>query len=183
MNRADHRSPRVLTILGSSRSRGNTRLLVDAAFEQSQCRLIDLNELSFSDYDYAHANRDDGFAPLAETLTAHDRIVLATPVYWYSMSAMMKRFVDRLSDLVTVRKPLGRALAGRELYVLATSTDPALPPAFEQTFVSTAEYLDMNWGGCLHICFEHDLRLMPEAAEAARRFGQRASSRGCGREE
>jgi len=161
-----------LVVLGSSRSRGNTRLLVESAFENSKYRLVDLNKLSFSDYDYTHANRGDDFSALAEMLLAHGRIVLATPVYWYSMSATMKRFVDRLSDLVTMRKRLGRALAGRRLYVLATSTEASLPAGFEQTFRSTAEYLDMSWGGCLHVCFDHDLQLSPQAASAARRFGQ-----------
>ena len=164
----------VLVVLGSSRSRGNTRMLVDAAFPESCRTLVDLRVRSFSDYDYAHANRDDDFAELVDTLMTYNCIVLATPVYWYSMSATMKRFVDRLSDLVTIRKPLGRALAGRHLFVAATSTDPELPAGFEQTFRSTAEYLDMTWGGCLHICFEQDLKLPVGAAVAARRFGKQA---------
>lgn len=171
MTRDDPASP-ILIILGSSRSRGNTRLLVEAKFEESKYRLIDLKELSFSDYDYDHAKCDDDFVVLIDALVAHDRIVLATPVYWYSMSATMKRFVDRLSDLVTIRKPLGHKLAGRRLYGLATSTEPVLPAGFEQTFRSTAEYLDMVWGGCLHVCFETDLALPSEATSAARRFGQ-----------
>jgi len=175
MIKDDPASP-ILVILGSSRSRGNTRLLVETTFEASQYRLIGLNELLFSGYDYDHANRDDDFLALAEMLTDHGRIVLATPVYWYSMSATLKRFVDRLSDLVTIRKPLGRALAGRRLYVLATSTEPSLPAGFEQTFRSTAEYLDMVWGGCLHVCFETDLLLPSEAASAARRLGQHTAN-------
>ncbi|MDZ7768601.1 MAG: NAD(P)H-dependent oxidoreductase [Woeseiaceae bacterium] len=97
---------------------------------------------------------------------------MATPLYWYSTSATMKRFVDRLSDLVAFRKPLGRALAGRHLFVAATSTDPELPAGFEQTFRSTTEYLDMAWGGCLHVCFERDLQLPVEAAVAARRLAK-----------
>ncbi|MFN2332950.1 MAG: flavodoxin family protein [Wenzhouxiangellaceae bacterium] len=141
----------VLVLLGSSRSRGNTRMLVDAAFPEACRTLVDLRARSFSDYDYEHANRDDDFADIADALITHDCIVLATPVYWYSMSATMKRFVDRLSDLVTIRKPLGRALAGRHLFVAATSTDPDLPGGFEQSFRSTAEYLDIAWGGCLHV--------------------------------
>jgi len=164
----------VLVLLGSSRSQGNTRMLVDAAFPEACRTLVDLRIRSFSDYDYAHANRDDDFAELADALVTHNCIVLATPVHWYSMSATMKRFVDRLSDLVTIRKPLGRALAGRHLFVATTSTDPELPAGFEQTFRSTAEYLDMTWGGCLHICFEQDLKLPPDAASAARRFGRDA---------
>ena len=164
----------VLVVLGSSRSRGNTRMLVDAAFPEACRTLVDLRIRSFSDYDYAHANRDDDFAELADALVTHNCIVLATPVHWYSMSATMKRFVDRLSDLVTIRKPLGRALAGRHLFVATTSTDPELPAGFEQTFRSTAEYLDMAWGGCLHVCFKRDLKLPVDAVAAAERFGRKA---------
>lgn len=172
----DGASP-ILVLLGSSRSDGNTRRVVECAFSDSAHRLIDLGRLSFSEYDYAHRNRDDDFASLADALVVHDRIVLATPVYWYTMSATMKRFIDRLSDLVTIRKPLGRSLAGRQLFVVATSTEPALPPGFESTFRSTAAYLDMVWSGCLHIGFEQDLQLTAEAADAARRFGQAVRGR------
>jgi len=159
-----------LVVLGSSRSRGNTRMVVDATFPAACRTLVDLRVRSFSDYDYEHANRDDDFAWLIDALMTHKCIVLATPVYWYSMSATMKRFVDRLSDLVTIRKPLGRALAGRHLFVAATSTDPELPGGFEQTFRSTADYLDMAWGGCLHVCVEQDLQLPADAAADARQF-------------
>jgi multimeric flavodoxin WrbA len=31
---------------------------------------------------------------------AHDQIILATPIYWYAVSAAMKNFLDRLSDLL-----------------------------------------------------------------------------------
>lgn len=164
----------VLVVLGSSRSRGNTRMLVDATFPAACRTLVDLRVRSFSDYDYEHANRDDDFAGLMDALMTHKCIVLATPLYWYSISATMKRFVDRLPDLVTIRKPLGRALAGRHLFVATTSTDPALPVGFEQTFRSTAEYLDMTWGGCLHVCIEQDLQLPASAAVAARLFGRQA---------
>jgi len=162
----------ILVILGSSRSRGNTRMIVDAAFPETQRRLIDLGSHAFSEYDYTHANRDDAFAQLADVLVSHQCVVLATPVYWYTMSATMKRFVDRLSDLVTIRKSLGRALAGRHLYLVATSTDPTLPAGFEATFQSTAKYLDMVWGGCLHAWFERDLRITSAAAIAACHFGR-----------
>ncbi len=169
----DDRAAPILVVLGSSRSRGNTRMLVDCAFADAPHRLVDLGRHSFSDYDYSHENRDDDFAALADMLVAHERIVLATPVYWYSMSAVMKRFVDRLSDLVTIRKPIGRKMAGRSLYLIATSTEPVLPAGFETTFRSTAEYFDMAWGGCLHGCFDEDLHLTPETAGAARRFARK----------
>ena len=41
-------------------------------------------------YDYAHTNDGDDFRIAMEAMLAHDRIVFATPVYWYAMSAPMK---------------------------------------------------------------------------------------------
>lgn len=175
---SDSDAPRVLVILGSSRNDGNTRRLIEAAFSGTRHELVDLRRFSFSDYDYAHANRNDDFSDLSEKLASAPCTVLATPVYWYTMSALMKRFVDRLSDLVTIRQPLGRALAGKRLFVAATSTDSQLPAGFETTFESTADYLDMVWGGCLHVCFEQDLHLSQEAGAVARQFGRRVVERG-----
>jgi multimeric flavodoxin WrbA len=57
----------------------------------------------------------------------HDAIVFATPVYWYAMSGLMKVLFDRFTDLVTVRKDLGRRLRGRRVFLIACGTDPDLP--------------------------------------------------------
>lgn len=83
-------STTMLVATGSNRSQGYTRLLVCAAFAESPCRLVDVNSLSFSDHDYVHDNRDEVLPALAGELITHDQIVLATPVYWYSMTTTMK---------------------------------------------------------------------------------------------
>lgn len=83
----------------------------------------------------------------------HNPIVLATPVYWYTMSAHMKTFLDRWSDLLDIRKDLGRRLAHKELFVIA-SYGASIPKGFEDAFSQTCDYLDMSYKGCLFVYSE-----------------------------
>lgn len=170
---SDVRSSDALALLGSSRSRGNTRVVLEHVLGESGVEVVDLQQLRISPYDYDHRNRDDDFLALAERCTQAQTLVLATPVYWYSMSAWMKIFLDRLSDLLSIRKDLGRALADRRLFVIASSTTEEPPEGFEIPFRLTAEYLDMRWGGFLHAYFENEGVLRPEDAERARQLGER----------
>lgn len=63
-----------------------------------------------------------------------DKIIFATPVYWYSMSGLMKTFFDRLTDLVTIQKSVGRKLKGKETFLFAVGTDDLLPAGFTIPF-------------------------------------------------
>lgn len=97
-----------IIILGSSRSDGDTLQAIKAVTKERTVPIIDLKNLNISPYDYAYENKHDDFITLAEKMVQHNPIVLATPVYWYTMSALMKTFIDRWSDLLDIRKDLGR---------------------------------------------------------------------------
>ena len=112
--------------------------------------LVDLRQLSISQYDYDNKNADDDFLPLAEKMTHTNVIILATPVYWYSVSGQMKRFIYRFSDLITIRKDLGRALKDRHLYVIACGAGPRMPDYFDAPLADTARYFDMHYGGSFY---------------------------------
>ncbi|WP_291800231.1 flavodoxin family protein [Lutibacter sp.] len=57
-------------------------------------------KINHFDYDF---NNDDGFLPLMKNvIEKYDTIIFATPIYWYSMSGVLKVFFDRLSDLLHV---------------------------------------------------------------------------------
>jgi hypothetical protein len=62
----------------------------------------------------------------------------------------MKVLFDRFTDLVTVRKELGRKLKGRTSFVIACGSEPALPEGFEVPFRETAAYLHMSYGGAFY---------------------------------
>jgi putative NADPH-quinone reductase len=149
-------SDALLVLLGSSRGEGNTARALNVAFGEGEW--LDLANYPVAPYDYEHRyERNDAFFSLAEKMARASDIVLATPVYWYAMSAQMKIFLDRWSDLVTVRKDLGRALAGRRLWLLATSAQSEFPRGFEAPFELTARYMDMIYAGGVHLqCSDED---------------------------
>ena len=66
------------------------------------------------------------------------------------MSANLKMFVDRLSDLITTKKELGRKLKGKNLGLLSTNYDGNLNFDFAITFKLIAKYLHLNFIGHLH---------------------------------
>ena len=135
-----------IIILGSSRSHGNTRKVIDQIISKKDVPLVDLNTLNIQPYDYEYLNQSDDFMPLIERIIAFDTIILATPVYWYTMSATMKIFLDRITDLLHIRKDLWRKMGHKKLFVVA-SFGTSLPKGFEDTFSQTCQYLGFEYVG------------------------------------
>lgn len=140
----------VVSLLGSARSDGDAATLCDAVTAGCPATQLDLGVLVIRDYAYDRPNTDDDFLGVAHALARADGVLLVTPVYWYAMSAVMKRFMDRLTDLVTVDKSLGRGLAGRGVWVAACGSDPAAPDGFDVPFRRTADYFGMTYGGMIY---------------------------------
>lgn len=144
----DHKQ--LLLIAASSRKEGNTLNVMGHMSKVLNAELIDLSQFNISYYDYEHHNEGDDFLSLAEKMTEASCIVLGTPVYWYSMSAQMKTFIDRWSDLVTIRKDLGRKLKGKQLVLLSCGSWEQPGEGFELPIKQTAEYMSMQFGGHFH---------------------------------
>lgn len=149
MTGTDEKARRVTIVVGSARGDGNTAAAVLHLSQQLGARvdIADLSTLTVGPFDYSrHDDRDD-FRSAIEMMLANEHIVFATPVYWYSMSGPMKRFFDRLTDLLADPddRKIGRALAGRNVWLLATGTDDSLPPGFHEPFALTAAYFGMVW--------------------------------------
>jgi multimeric flavodoxin WrbA len=135
-----------VVIFGSSRSFGHTRKVIDDILGLSGISLFDLNNFNISPFDYEHRNSNDDFIPLIEKLIEYDTWIIATPVYWYNMSTQHKIFFDRFSDLLKIRKDLGRKLRGKKLFVIASFGD-SYPKGFEDTFEQICKYLGMDYLG------------------------------------
>jgi multimeric flavodoxin WrbA len=147
----------VLAITGSARGDGNTALTtaqLRRALDLADDQIIDLEACRLEPFRYAAPPPADDFAGVVDRLLAHRHIVFATPVYWYAMSGLMKTFFDRLTDLLISPdgRRLGRALAGRDMWVLATGTDERLPHGFTEPFERTAAYFDMRWRQAFYVC-------------------------------
>ena len=143
---------RVLVILGTARDDSNTLKSLNANLPFARFVLVELHRLKINPYSYQHPAPDD-FLSVAEKMAHADKIVFATPVYWYAMSGPLKNFFDRLTDLITTSKSIGRTLAGKEVYLFATGSDPELPQGFEVPFIRTSEYFDMKYQRAIYACF------------------------------
>ncbi len=140
-----------LIILGSSRRDGDTKKITNHLQSKHDMDIIDLQDYKISYYDYNHANKDDDFIPLMKKIIAnYDTLIFATPIYWYSMSAIMKTFFDRISDLLTIEKELGRQLRGKSMAMISCSGHDDRDPQFGKPFTLTADYLGMKYLGDTH---------------------------------
>ncbi len=153
--------------MGSARSDGNTRKIVAAVRAKIGGNFIDLNDYKINYFDYEHGNKDDDFVHIATKMIEYKRIIFATPVYWYAMSAQLKTFFDRMTDLLTIQKLLGRQLRnGKTMYSIACSSDEVAYEGFRMPFEKTAAYLGMQYGGHLHSWYEEENNRIPLVAMA-----------------
>ena len=153
---------RFLFVLGSSRDDGNTELLARTAAEQLaddvEQQWIDLNDHPLPDFedlrhDSDHARPTEGNVGLLfdATLAATD-IVIASPLYWYSLSGQAKRYLDHWSGwLRTPGADFKGTLAGRTLWgvtALAHEEFEVADPLIG-TLHHSAAYMGMRFGGVL----------------------------------
>ena len=98
---------KILAIVGSPRPKGNTNYLVDKALEEAAKSGLQTEKIILSQYDIrpclGHDNcatlkkctQEDDAPWILERFCEADAVILATPVYWYNVTAQMKTFIDR----------------------------------------------------------------------------------------
>ena len=144
-------------IQASSRSKGNTFKIVAYLQELTAFDVIDLNQKKINHFDYEIKNQDDDFNALFKNIVQnYETIVFATPIYWYTMSGLLKVFMDRISDFLQIEKDFGRLLRGKQLAVLSCSNVDNLFEGFTMPFIETANYLGMHYKGHIHTWIEND---------------------------
>jgi len=129
-------------------------MIVDYILSKKEGQFVDLKTKDISYFDYDHQNIDDDFLNVMEAVLKCKTIVFVTPVYWYSMSAILKTFIDRISDLLKVRKDMGRQLRGKKMMVIACGSGEIEYPALWEPFKLTSEYLEMEYLGHAHTWVE-----------------------------
>jgi len=100
----------VLGILGSARPDGNTNDLLDAVLKQAAKEGAETDKIILANHrveqisnckDCIEAGQcvhaDDDFTMLMEKVFAADVLIFASPVYWYTVSGLLKTFIDRWS--------------------------------------------------------------------------------------
>lgn len=99
---------KVLGIYGSPRAGGNTDLLLDSFLSGCGEKGADVHRLYLRDLDFgpcvecggcsasAVCVLEDGMTPLYPLLGESDGIVLASPIFFYGVTALAKAFIDRM---------------------------------------------------------------------------------------
>lgn len=150
-----------LFLLASSRSGGNTETLArraaEALTEDVEQRWVWLDDLDLPDF---HDTRQTagGKHPVPEntekelldaTLAATD-IVIASPLYWYSVSASAKRYLDYWSGWIHLPGVPFRALMrDKTLWGVSVSEEHDMSEHLVGTLQRSATYMRMRWGGVL----------------------------------
>lgn len=147
-----------IIILGSSNSNGETKKIASFVAEKTDYPIVDLKTKNVAEFDYEFKNRNDDFHPLiTEIVNNYEIIIFATPVYWYSMSGIMKTFFDRISDCLKIEKETGRKLRGMEMAVISCGSDRKLKDGFHMPFIETAKYLGMKYNSDVHCWVDNEV--------------------------
>lgn len=150
-----------LFLLGSARPDGNTEALARRAaarlpsdVEQRWLRLRDVPLPAF--HDIRHAGGPGYAEPtgnerllLDATVEATD-LVIASPLYWYSVSADTKLYLDYWTGWLRLPGVDFRArMRGRTMWAVTaiSEEDPAKADPLLGTLRLTADYMAMRWGG------------------------------------
>jgi len=98
---------KIVAIVGSPRPGGNTNYLVDQALAEAEKLGVETEKIDLCRYTVNPCQGHDNCASQAECLQQDDApwilekfrladgVIVATPVYYYNMTAQMKAFVDR----------------------------------------------------------------------------------------
>jgi len=104
---------KIVAIVGSPRPAGNTNYLVDQALDEAKAHGCEVEKIMLSQYriegcrghdrcaTYEKCKIDDDIPMILDKFRTADGTILATPVYYYNMTAQMKTFVDRNYFLYT----------------------------------------------------------------------------------
>ncbi|MEU7717436.1 flavodoxin family protein [Streptomyces tibetensis] len=153
---------RFLFVLGSARAEGNSELLARRAAEQLppdvEQEWLDLTEFPVPDFedlrhDSDHVRPTEGnVARLLDATLAATDIVIVSPLYWYSVSAQTKRYLDYWSGwLRTPGLDFKATLAGRTLWGVTAlaHTQEVVADPLVGTLHNSAAYMGMRFGGVL----------------------------------
>lgn len=163
---------RTLVINGSSRKDGHTHQVVQLLTQEVGSDILFLADYQINHFDYQYRNQSDDFLPLVRRIAEqYDLIIFATPVYWYTMSGLMKVFFDRLTDCLKTDIATGAKLVGKTIAAIGVGSDPEDIEGFFVPFRLTAPYMDMKYAGDVYTWIDDNGKMEDEAVRRVREFG------------
>lgn len=184
-------SRKILVLNGSPREKGNTAALVkqltigakEAGAEVESVRLHDLDIHPCDACDSCQGNGNgcvisDDMQELYPKLRTADVIVIASPVYWFNLTAQTKLCIDRW---YAMESTAGFELAGKKLALLMVYGDADLYSSGGISVISSLEgicrYVKMDFDGIVHGTAmnigdaEKDPKLMSQSLHLGKRLG------------
>lgn len=143
---------KILAIVGSARLKGNTNYLVDQALAEAGKLGADTEKLVLSKYEVkpclGHENcasfesclQKDDTGWILDRFCQADAVILATPVYYYNVSAQMKAFIDRNYFLYKH----GRKSAAKAVGVLVVAESEGIEDTLKTMKLFINESLDID---------------------------------------
>ncbi len=178
----------IMVIKGSPREKGNSSILADQTAEGAkaagaQVESFSLHRMDIRPCDACDTCQETGVCVLRDDmqvlypkLVEADAIVIASPIYWFTVSAQTKLFIDRWYALESSQ---GNALRGKQFGILLTygDSDPYSSGAINaiRTFQDMMRYIGANIAGIVYgtAMDVGDMQKQPELMERAYKLGQK----------
>ena len=178
----------VLVFKGSPREKGNSSILADQAAAGAksagaEVESFNLHNMDIRPCDACDVCQETGVCVLKDDmqmlypkLQEADAIVIASPVYWFTMSAQTKLFIDRWYGMDSSE---GNALKGKQFGILLTygDTDPYSSGAINaiRTFQDMFRYIEATIVEIVYGSASNagDVQNQPELLERAYKLGQK----------
>ena len=178
----------ILVVNGSPRKKGNSVILAEqvmlgAREAGAQVEIFFLHNMSIQPCNACDACQEtqdctiqDDMQILYPKLRRADAIVIASPIYWFTISAQTKLFIDRWYAL---QGPQENALAGKQIGIVLTygDTDPFTSGAVNaiRTFQDMCRYIGANVAGIVYgsATKEGEIQNQPSLLEKAYQLGQK----------
>lgn len=182
----------ILVLKGSPREKGNSSLLADQVADGARAAGAEVESFHLHSMDIRPCDAcdacqgsdadciiEDDMQILYPKLRSADAIVVASPIYWFTMSAQTKLCIDRWYAL---EDPQGNALAGKQIGIVLTygDTDPFTSGAVNaiRTFQDMFRYVKANlvgivYGTALNV---GDVQKQAGLLERAYKLGQKLAS-------
>lgn len=98
----------ILFVNGSPNKNGNTALLAAKLLKGKDYETI--NMVDYKLYGYGQKFKDDQFVEIVDKMKASSTIIIGSPLYWHSMSGMIRNLIDRFYGPVEEGSFKGRKL-------------------------------------------------------------------------
>ena len=152
---------KVVGFVGSPRKGGNTDTLVEqvlagAADADHQTEKVYLADYALTPIDPVYGEetnwtdpRQDVADQIIDRMVAADVVVLGTPVYWFSVSGLLKLFIDRWALYQRGDQRLRDLTPGKKLVVVVAmaDSDTSYLEAVLAPLRYAAKWLKMQWVG------------------------------------